>query len=300
MDRYQRDCADDQKRICPETDAPLDPRQIAILFDSECFKANSDSISNQCQQMITDWRNWVAQHDKPSSEGDDTENVNNDKPSESSDDNDDDDDDDDDDGDKNKGGDDEEEENSGAQGTKFYTACHTDRVNLCPDLADNVSPHEFVSAKCFNHKSLSKSCEKYMEKWVAYRGARMAAFGILISSTICIVGGLLACLTLSCCVACCIRRRRLVLMRRCAQKKAAAKAKAIESEQPLAPVMTESVDPSLVGTDQPIVMVADMENAFPMQTFPAGAAYAPYSYPANWQPVYFAPAQYTPVPTTEQ
>jgi len=297
MDRYQRVCADDAKRVCPDAEAPEDPRQVTQLFDTECFKG-AESLSNECQQMITDWRNWVASHDKPQTSNNDDDDDDDDKaekPGSNE-------------GEEGEGDDGEQqvggsEDYEGAQGTPFYESCHNDRMTMCPDLPDNVSPHDFVNAKCFNHHSLTKTCKKYMEKWIALRGARMAAFGILISTTLCLVGGLLACLTLVCCVACCVRRRRVVMLRRCAQKKAAAKAKAIESEQPftaVAPVYTEAVDASLVAGSEPVVMVADMENAFPMQTFPAGSAYSPYSYPANWQPVYFAPSTYTPVPQSEQ
>jgi len=265
VDKYFRTCHADKERLCPDFH-PQGPMRIKQVFESECFKTHEQELSPECLQMVTEWRadqaslHDVTPIDEPQEPSDSEQGNNNEggdsKPE-------DDDENDNDDGDKT------------AQGTHFYEACHEDRVTLCPELPDDVSPHDFFENRCArNPPGVSDKCMKYYKKW---REARMAVFGILVSSTfVTMFGGLLGCLALCCCVACCVKAKRTRMRRR-----------RVAKTLPVS-VPQKKADPAA----EPLHAAISEEFGMPMQTFPPGAAYSPYSYPPQyWQPVLFVPPQ---------
>jgi len=244
------------------------------VFDSECFKANEEQLNAECGQMLNDWRQWIADHQQrphhPHPEqplpdpmpvdpqpGTPDENMPEPEPDHKEDD----------------GDDSEEHHKDQHHQQSFYEACHDDKVALCPELPDDVSPHKFIKSKCAHQPTLSPKCHQFFAHW---RQARMAVFGVLISTTFATMfGGLLACLAVCCCIACCVRSRRMRRMRhRSLNTNKAACAKLVPAK-----VINAS------DLESPMVFpINGEEGGMPMQTFPMSAAYQPYSaMPQYWQ-----------------
>eukprot|EP01087_Luapelamoeba_hula_P012348 TRINITY_DN3432_c0_g1_i1.p1 TRINITY_DN3432_c0_g1~~TRINITY_DN3432_c0_g1_i1.p1 ORF type:complete len:312 (-),score=59.24 TRINITY_DN3432_c0_g1_i1:60-995(-) len=261
-EKFDQSCSADMKNLCPDVD--LSEHPIKTAFSSECIKENEQQLSAECHQMLREWREMVSQwQNRPTGE---------DKP-ENNDDKDDDDD------DKKEGNEDFEQ--------AFLEACHDDQVALCPEMQGKVTPHEFFKAKCAHQPpGVSEKCKVFFQKW---REARMAVFGVLISSTFATMfAGLLACLSICCCIAICVKRSKV---RRCRR----ASARAAKQAAKHAAAKTADIEQQPAQQETPIVVNGeDMANMYPMQAM--GAYSMPY--PQYWaaQPtmLYAAPPQMVP------
>jgi len=262
---FFRLCGPDIETFCSagKGTRPSKPQE---LFDSVCFKENEENLRPACRDLMTQWR---QSQNQPQPNTPNTPNTPDQpaldlqQPPQPNDEDKDDD-------DKDDDGDDDDEEGS-AQGTRFYEACHADRVKLCPTMQDDVRAKVFFESKCFQEghhtQGVTSTCKEYYKTYVKQRAI---AFGVLVTGSFAILfGGLLGCLALVCCVTCCIRVRRRNCRARCMKAK-----------------LVKKTEPNLVNE----------LNGIPMQAFTStSTATSPYSaYPQYWQPMLYAA-----VPTEE-